>query len=78
MLGLTTILVIFLAYACSVQAQQLGNTVQMQHLVERLESNTDRCSNSIDAALDHSHEFRNSFDAGLDRSRIDGSLYKTS
>src|SRR5687767_14491852 len=26
----------------------------MQHLLERLESNTDRLSNSIDAALDHS------------------------
>jgi len=47
-------LVWVLAYAYAVQGQQLRNTVQMQNVLERLESNTDRFSKSIDAALDRS------------------------
>lgn len=43
-----------LAYAWIVQGQQIRNTVQMQNVLERLESNTDRFSRSIDAALDRS------------------------
>ena len=42
------------AYTRTVQGQQFRTTVQMQKLLERLESNTDRFSRSIDAALDHS------------------------
>ena len=52
--ALTAALVMFLVHTSKVQGQQLRTPAQMQNVLERLESNTDRFSRSIDAALDRS------------------------
>ena len=54
LLTLTAALVVGLAYASTVRGQQFRTTAQMQTVLERLETNTDRFSRSIDAALDRS------------------------
>ena len=51
---LTTVVVMVLAYTSKVQGQPFRTTVQMQNVLERLESNTDRFCRSVDAALEHS------------------------
>lgn len=54
LLALTAALVMALAHTSQIQGQQYRNTAQMQKLLERLESNTDRFSKSMDTALDRS------------------------
>ena len=53
-LVITAALLVGLAYASAVRGQQFRSTAQMQNALERLETNTDRFSRSIDAALDRS------------------------
>jgi len=52
--ALTAALVMILVYTSKVQGQQFRTPAQMKNVLERLESNTDRFSRSIDAALDRS------------------------
>jgi hypothetical protein len=54
LLVITAALVLGLVYASTVRGQQFRTTVQMQNALERLETNTDRFSRSIDTALDRS------------------------
>lgn len=53
-LVITAALVLGLVYASTVRGQQFRTTVQMRNTLERLETNTDRFSRSIDTALDRS------------------------
>ena len=53
--GLLVITAALLAYASTARGQQFRTTAQMKNALERLETNTDRFSRSIDAALDRSH-----------------------
>jgi hyperosmotically inducible protein len=54
LLVITAALALGLIYGSTVRGQQFRTTVQMQNALERLETNTDRFSRSIDAALDRS------------------------
>lgn len=54
LLVITAALVMGLVYASTVRGQQFRTTVQMRNTLERLETNTDRFSRSIDTALDRS------------------------
>ena len=54
LLVITAALVVGLAYASTVRGQQSRTTAQMQNVLERLETNTDRFNRSIDTALDRS------------------------
>ena len=53
-LVITAALLVGLVYASTVRGHQFRSTAQMQNVLERLETNTDRFSRSIDAALDRS------------------------
>ena len=54
LLVITAALVLGLVYASNVHGQQFRTTAQMQNAIKRLETNTDRFSRSLDAALDRS------------------------
>lgn len=54
LLMLTVALVMPMTYASRVHSQQFRTTAQMQNAIKRLETNTDRFSRSLDAALDRS------------------------
>lgn len=54
LLVIAAALLVGLAYADTVRGQQFRTTAQMQNALERLETNTDRFSRSIDTALDRS------------------------
>lgn len=54
LLILSAAVVMVLAYASRVDGQRFRTTTQMKNALERLETNTDRFSRSIDAALDRS------------------------
>ena len=53
-LVVTAAFVIGLAYASDLRGQQFRTTTQLKDVLERLETNTDRFSRSLDAALDRS------------------------
>jgi hypothetical protein len=54
LLVITAALLLGLSYTRNVHGQQFRTTAQMRNALERLETNTDRFSKSIDAALDRS------------------------
>lgn len=54
LLAVAAALLLALAFTSNVQAQYLRTTPQIKDTIDRLERNTDRFNNSIDAALDRS------------------------